>query len=66
MRSNGTKNQTKLLQTIGWVLVILGMFLPVFFIMTAARTLIVTFPLSCLILILGLTIVAGRFPRQRT
>lgn len=66
MSSNNTGNQAKLLQIGGWTLVILGMFLPVFFIMTAARTLIVTFPLSCIILILGLLIVAGRLPPQRT
>lgn len=65
MSSNSVSSQPKLVQIGGWVLVIVGMFLPVLFLITAPRTLVFTFPISCAILVFGLMIVAGRFPRQR-
>ncbi len=54
--------QAKLFQIGGWVLVVLGMFIPTVFIVTAPRLLIFMVPLACAILILGLVLVSGRWP----
>ena len=43
-----------------------GMLLPIFFLIKAPRTMIFTFPICCIILVLGLFLVAGRFPPQKT
>jgi hypothetical protein len=50
----------------GWIGVFVGMLMPIFFLVTAPQTMIFTFPVACIIEILGLFTVAGRFPPQKT
>jgi hypothetical protein len=57
---------TKPALIIGWICILAGMLLPIFFLVTAPQTMIVTFPIACIIEVLGLFTVAGRFPPQRT
>lgn len=57
---------TKVALILGWIGVFVGMLMPIFFLVTAPQTMIFTFPIACIIEILGLFTVAGRFPPQRT
>jgi hypothetical protein len=57
--------QARGMQVLGWVLVFIGMLLPTVFIVAAPRWLIFIVPLSCAILVLGLVLVAGRWPPGR-
>jgi hypothetical protein len=50
---------------LGWLCIFVGMLLPIFFLVTAPQTMIFTFPIACLIEVLGLFTVAGRFPPRR-
>ncbi len=59
MREN---NQARLLQLGGWLLVVVGMMLPTVFIVTAPRFLIFVLPVACILLVLGLVLVSGRWP----
>jgi hypothetical protein len=58
-------NPTKPALIIGWICIFAGMLLPILVLMTAARAMIFAFPICCIILVLGLFLVAGRFPPQR-
>lgn len=58
-------NPTKPMLIIGWICIFAGMLLPIVVLMTAAWTMFFAFPICCIILVLGLFIVAGRFPPQR-
>lgn len=60
----GTR-QAQLLQLGGWLLVVVGMLLPTVFIVVAPRFLIFILPLACILLVLGLMIVSGRWPSGR-
>jgi len=62
MRGN---NQARLLQLGGWLLVVVGMLLPTVFIVAAPRFLILILPLACILLVLGLMLVSGRWPSER-
>ncbi len=62
MRGN---SQARLLQLSGWLLVIIGMMLPTIFIVAAPRFLILMLPLACILLVLGLVLVSGRWPSGR-
>ena len=61
MRGN---DQAKALQIGGWLLAFIGMFLPTVFIVLSPRWLIFVLPLSCVILVLGLILVSGRWPSR--
>ena len=63
-RMRGTR-QTLLLQVVGWLLVVIGMLLPTVFIVVAPRFLILMLPLACILLVLGLILVSGRWPSGR-
>jgi hypothetical protein len=54
--------QARLLQLGGWLLVVIGMLLPTIFIVAAPRWLILVLPLACVVLVLGLMLVSGRWP----
>ncbi len=54
--------QARLLQLGGWLLVVIGMLLPTIFIVAAPRWLILVLPLACVVLVLGLVLVSGRWP----
>jgi hypothetical protein len=58
-------NPTKSALIIGWICVFVGMLSPIFFLVTAPQTMIFTFPIASAILVLGLFMVAGRFPPRR-
>jgi hypothetical protein len=58
-------NPTRSAGIIGWICIFVGMLLPIFFLVKAPQTMIFTFPISCIILVLGLLLVSGRFPPQR-
>ncbi|MHB8647950.1 MAG: hypothetical protein ACYDAR_19385 [Thermomicrobiales bacterium] len=62
MRGNGRE---RFLQLGGWLLVVVGMLLPTVFIVAAPRFLIVMLPLACILLVLGLVLVSGRWPSGR-
>lgn len=62
MRGN---TQARLLQLGGWLLVVVGMMLPTVFIVAAPRFLIVVLPVACILLVLGLVLVSGRWPSGR-
>ncbi len=62
MRGN---SQARLLQLGGWLLVVVGMLLPTVFIVAAPRFLILILPLACILLVLGLMLVSGRWPSER-
>ena len=62
MREN---SQARLLQLGGWLLVVVGMLLPTVFIVAAPRFLILMLPLACILLVLGLVLVSGRWPSGR-
>ncbi len=62
MRGN---SQARLLQLGGWLLVVIGMLLPTVFIVAAPRFLILMLPLACILLVLGLMLVSGRWPSGR-
>ncbi len=64
MRMRGT-NQVRLLQLLGWLLVVVGMMLPTVFIITSPRFLVLMLPLACALLVLGLVLVSGRWPSGR-
>lgn len=64
MRMRGT-NQVRLLQLLGWLLVVVGMMLPTVFIITSPRFLVLMLPLACALLVLGLVLVSGRWPLGR-
>ncbi len=57
--------QAQLLQLGGWLLVVVGMMLPTVFIVAAPRFLILMLPLACILLVLGLVLVSGRWPSGR-
>jgi len=57
--------QAQLLQLGGWLLVVVGMMLPTVFIVAAPRFLILVLPLACILLVLGLVLVSGRWPSGR-
>ena len=57
--------QARALQIGGWLLVFIGMLFPTVFIVAAPRWLIFVVPLSCAILVLGLVLVAGRWPSHK-
>jgi len=59
------KSQARLLQLGGWLLVVVGMLLPTVFIVAAPRFLILILPLACILLVLGLMLVSGRWPSER-
>ncbi|MDQ2783457.1 MAG: hypothetical protein M3Y58_00450 [Chloroflexota bacterium] len=61
---HGTR-QAQLLQLLGWLLVVVGMMLPTVFIVAAPRFLILMLPLACILLVLGLALVSGRWPSGR-
>ena len=54
--------QARMLQLGGWLLVVIGMLLPTVFIVAAPRWLILVLPLACVLLVLGLVLVSGRWP----
>ncbi len=60
----GTR-QAQLFQLLGWLLVVVGMLLPTVFIVAAPRFLILILPLACILLVLGLMLVSGRWPSGR-
>jgi len=62
MRGN---SQTRLLQLGGWLLVVVGMMLPTVFIVASPRFLILVLPVACILLVLGLVLVSGRWPSGR-
>ncbi len=55
-------SQARLLQLGGWLLVVVGMLLPTVFIVAAPRFLILVLPTACILLVLGLVLVSGRWP----
>jgi hypothetical protein len=54
--------QARVMQIGGWLLVVIGMLLPTIFIVAAPRWLILVLPLACVVLVLGLVLVSGRWP----
>ena len=54
--------QARAMQIGGWLLVVIGMLLPTIFIVAAPRFLIFILPLACVVLVLGLLLVSGRWP----
>jgi hypothetical protein len=57
--------QARAMQIGGWLLVVIGMLLPTIFIVAAPRWLIFVVPLACVILVLGLVLVSGRWPSSK-
>jgi hypothetical protein len=57
--------QARAMQIGGWLLVVIGMLLPTIFIVAAPLWLIFVVPLACVILVLGLVLVSGRWPSSK-